>query len=154
MDQKSILKRSVLAYLDSQNWKYRPRGDNGEIIEVGMNIGGMLNNCKEAILVSDDGITCAALSPVNASPENFGLVAEYITRANYGLKIGNFEMDYRDGEVRYCTYLPATSGVPDPKDVEHVVDLPFLMMHRYGNGLAKAIMGFGNPEQDIAEAEK
>ena len=27
--------------------------------------------------------------------------AELITRANYGLRIGNFEMDFRDGEVRY-----------------------------------------------------
>lgn len=38
--------------------------------------------------------------------------------------------------------------------MELSVDLSFLMMKRYGNGLAKALMGFGEPEKDIAEAEK
>ena len=32
-------------------------------------------------------------------------VAEYLTRANWGLLLGNFEMDYSDGEVRYKTCL-------------------------------------------------
>lgn len=34
---------------------------------------------------------------------------------------------------------------PDIKEVELSVDLSFLMMKRYGNGLAKALMGFGEP---------
>ena len=28
-------------------------------------------------------------------------IAEYLTRANYGMVMGNFEMDYSDGEIRY-----------------------------------------------------
>ncbi len=32
-------------------------------------------------------------------------MAEFITRANYGLIIGNFELDYNDGEVRFKTSL-------------------------------------------------
>jgi hypothetical protein len=32
-------------------------------------------------------------------------VAEYITRANYGLIIGNFELDYDDGTIRFKTSL-------------------------------------------------
>lgn len=28
-------------------------------------------------------------------------VAEYLTRANYGMIFGNFELDFNDGEVRY-----------------------------------------------------
>lgn len=27
--------------------------------------------------------------------------AEFLTRANYGLVFGNFEMDMHDGEIRY-----------------------------------------------------
>jgi hypothetical protein len=33
------------------------------------------------------------------------VAAELITRINYGLVIGNFEMDFADGEVRYKTSL-------------------------------------------------
>ena len=32
--------------------------------------------------------------------------AEFITRANYGLPIGNFEMDFNDGELRFKVGLP------------------------------------------------
>ncbi|HSK22350.1 MAG TPA: YbjN domain-containing protein [Egicoccus sp.] len=34
-----------------------------------------------------------------------GVVGELLTRANYGLFIGNFEMDLDDGEVRFKTSL-------------------------------------------------
>jgi hypothetical protein len=41
------------------------------------------------------------------APENKrAAIAEVITRANYGLNIGNFEMDYRDGEIRYKVSMP------------------------------------------------
>jgi len=34
-----------------------------------------------------------------------GAVAEFINRANYGIIIGNFEMDFADGEIRYKTSI-------------------------------------------------
>ena len=38
----------------------------------------------------------------HARPEEMRVpMAEFLTRANYGLRIGNFEMDFEDGEVRY-----------------------------------------------------
>lgn len=43
-------------------------------------------------------------------------VAEFLTRANYGLWLGNFELDFRDGEVRYKTSL-------DLADVELTTEL-------------------------------
>jgi hypothetical protein len=43
--------------------------------------------------------------PIKA-PENKRLEAmEFITRANYGAIIGNFEMDISDGEITYKTSL-------------------------------------------------
>jgi len=38
-------------------------------------------------------------------------VNEFLTRANYGLNIGNFEMDFQDGEIRFKTAI----------DVEEVI---------------------------------
>ena len=78
---------------------------------------------------------------------------EYITRANYGLTMGCFEFDYSDGEVGFRTYLTSIDGDPEFDNVEWVVDMPGAMFRRYGDGLAKALMGFGDPEADIAAAE-
>jgi hypothetical protein len=94
-----------------------------------------------------------AVCNIKASTDVFPQVVEYITRANYGLKIGKLEFDYSDGEVRYQTILSAKEGCPSLKDVERVIDMSFIMLDRYGNGLVKNLMGVGNPEADIREAE-
>lgn len=37
-------------------------------------------------------------------------IAALLTRANYGLVLGNFEMDFEDGEIRYKTSLCVEGG--------------------------------------------
>ena len=44
-----------------------------------------------------------SVCPVNAPVEKRPAVAELLTRANYGLVMGNLEMDFSDGEIRYKT---------------------------------------------------
>ncbi len=39
--------------------------------------------------------------PVKAPEEKRLAIAEFVARANDGLRIGNFELDFGDGEVRY-----------------------------------------------------
>ena len=46
-----------------------------------------------------------AVAPIKTPDEVRPAVSEYVTRANYGLRIGNFELDYGDGEVRYKSSL-------------------------------------------------
>lgn len=76
---------------------------------------------------------------VNAPPERRPEVAEFIMRANYGLVLGNFEMDLRDGEVRYKTSVGAgdeemTAGLVGPAVYANVVT-----MDRYLPGLMQVI---------------
>ena len=44
-----------------------------------------------------------SLAPVRCPEDKRALMAEFITRANYGMVIGNFEMDFSDGEIRFKT---------------------------------------------------
>jgi len=150
--RRDMLFNKVVEYLESQNWKYSIRGDN-EFFEFNMGLKGKINSCRMVVLVSDKEIQAMGFCPLKASSDSFNDVIEFITRANYGLKVGKFEFDYRDGEVRYQSCLPCREGIPSLRDVEHVVDIPMLMLQRYGDGLVKNIMGFGNPESDIREIE-
>lgn len=49
---------------------------------------------------------------ISAGSECMPTVAGYLTRANCGLHIGNFELDRSDGEIRYR--WPATPWTPSP----------------------------------------
>lgn len=152
MTHQEVLYNRTVEYLDSQNWHYSLEEDDG-IIRFGLNINSKIKNCRITILVTEKEIQTFSTCPINASEDAYPAVVEFITRANYGLKVGKFEFDYRDGEVRYQSCLPCSESVPPLKDVERCVDIGSLMFQRYGNGLVKSLMGFGNPEADIKEIE-
>lgn len=154
MTQKERLTKCVVEYLDSQGLHYRPLGDDGNAFEFGMNIHGKLQSVREVVVAADTEIQAFAVSPISADEKARANVAEFITRVNYSMKIGKFEMDYDDGMVRYYCCLPCTEGEPSMSDVERVIDIPFIVMKRYGDGLVKNMMGFGNPKADIEEIEE
>lgn len=50
-------------------------------------------------------LLCYAASPFEVPEERLSAAAEFVARANYGLRIGNFELDFSDGEIRYKSTL-------------------------------------------------
>jgi len=75
--------------------------------------------------------------------------AEFITRANYGMVLGNFEMDFADGEIRYKTsaYL---EDIEPTKDFFHtLVYTNLLVMDKYLPGVMSVIYAGMSPEQAI-----
>ena len=153
VSREEMLFGRALEYVKSQNWKYTIKGDSQKILELQMGIKGKMNNCRVVIAAGEKEIQTYAFVPLKASEENYAAVVEFITRANYNLKHGSFEFDYRDGEVRYHTCLSCAEGVPSLKDVELNVDIPILMLQRYGDALLKVLMGFGNPAEELAAVE-
>jgi hypothetical protein len=81
-------------------------------------------------------------------------VAEFITRANYGLIIGNFELDYEDGEVRYKTSLDAENAPLSHELMQPLVYANVWTMDRYLPGLMAVIYGSKTPGEAIALAEQ
>ena len=80
-------------------------------------------------------------------------VSEFLTRANYGLIIGNFELDFTDGEVR-CKTSISVKGEQLTKDlIEPMVYINVAMMDRYMPGIMRVAYGGATPEEAIAEIE-
>ena len=99
-------------------------------------------------------IESIAVSPINAAEEHRAAVAEYMLRVNYGLKLGAFELDFRDGEVRFKSTLSALEGRPSSVDVARVVSMPVIMMDQFGEGLVKCMLGVGNPAEEAEKTRK
>jgi hypothetical protein len=81
-------------------------------------------------------------------------VAEFITRANYGLRIGNFELDFRDGEVRYKSSLDFEGETLTPGLVKFAIYPAVQTMDRYLPGLMGVIYGHKPRAEAIAEVEE
>ena len=93
-----------------------------------------------------------SVCPIKAQ-ENKQAVVEFITRANYGLSIGNFEFDFFDGEVRFKTSLDITEDGFGLAIIERLVYTNVLMMDRYLPGLMAVIAGRTIPEEAIRVIE-
>lgn len=92
---------------------------------------------------------CPVKVPENKRP----LVGDFLTRANYGLLIGNFEMDYNDGEVRYKTSIDVEGDELSKALVKRLVYDNLAVMDRYLPGVLSEIYGGASPTEAIAQVE-
>ncbi len=76
-------------------------------------------------------------------------IAEFITRANYGMVLGNFELDFSDGEVRYKTSAYLEDIGPTREFFHTLVYTNLLVMDRYLPGLMSVIYAGMSAEQAI-----
>ena len=61
-------------------------------------------------------------------------MAEFVCRANYGLVSGNFELDMRDGEIRFKRFAECEGITPTSEMVCNSIHCPAAMFKRYGAG--------------------
>jgi hypothetical protein len=93
------------------------------------------------------------LSPNNV-PEEYRLaVGRYLHLANYGLKIGNFEFDETDGEVRYKSSIDVEGGALTTDMVRNLIGASVSTMDRYYKGMMSIVYGGSSPEGSIAQVE-
>jgi len=102
-----------------------------------------------------------SICPVMATESKRVEIAEFLTRANYGLIIGNFEMDFNDGEIRYKSSLDV-EGLPldTPEDspwslslLKQMIYANVLTMDKYLPGIMKVIYSDEAPEDAITSIE-
>jgi len=110
--------------------------------------------CFAQIMVNLEQFLFYASAPVRVPEEDRIAVAEFITRANYGIRIGNFEMDYSDGEVRYKTSLDFEGETLSYNLIRHTIYPAVLTLDRYIPGLLSVIYGGMTPFEAIEDIEK
>jgi hypothetical protein len=100
-----------------------------------------------------DRFAAYSRAPIQVPAPKRAAVAEYLTRANWGLKIGNFEMDYSDGEVRYKTAMDTDGTCLNDELLGSMVFVNCAMMDRYLPGLMAVVFGDAIPEEAVKQAE-
>ena len=94
-----------------------------------------------------------SIAPVCAPEVLRPAVAEYLTRANWGLIIGNFELDLEDGEVRYKTSVQLEGIDLNDQLLHALVYGNVEVMDKYLPGLEAVISLTKTPISAIAAIE-
>lgn len=80
-----------------------------------------------------------SVAPLDAPPDKLLAVAEMITRLNYGIPIGNFEMDFEDGEIRFKSSIDVEESELTDELIRPVVAASIFNMETYLPALIEVI---------------
>jgi hypothetical protein len=90
---------------------------------------------------------------VSAEPDGRDEVARFITRANYGLMIGDFEMDYDDGQIQFRSSVDFEGVGLSDKLAANVILPASAAVDRFAEGLMDVLAGRKSAEEAISETD-
>ncbi|BAZ32135.1 hypothetical protein NIES4074_46370 [Cylindrospermum sp. NIES-4074] len=115
-------------------------GDNGT-----WNCYAIARNQQQLVFYS----VCSTLAPENKRLA----VAEFITRANSGIIVGNFELDFDQGEICYKTCIDVSEIQLNFNCIKNLVYTNVTMMDKYLPGIMSVINGEVLPISAIKKIE-
>lgn len=94
-----------------------------------------------------------SVCPVHAPEDKLMAVAELVTRINYGMAVGNFELDFEDGEVRFRTSIDVEGDRLSAALVERLAMTNVAVMDIYLPGIMKVIYSDIAPAEVVAQID-
>ncbi len=144
---------TMVQFFREDNWKFRQIEDK-PILQMGFSGNSGSWMCFAQAKDEQQRFVFYSIMESRVPENKRQAVAEYLTRANYGLMIGNFEMDFSDGEVRYKTSIDVEGGQLTPPMIKTMVYVNVLMMDKYLPGIMSVIYGGASPANAIAQIER
>jgi hypothetical protein len=144
--------QSIAAFFDAEGWPYAPADDDSGLRLAFQGDSGQWL-CYARAFEGRGQCAFYSLCPVRAPAELIGAAAELLARANYGLVLGNFELDYDDGEIRYKTSLDLGGGEPAEPAIRAMVFANVATMDRYLPAILAVLYGGADPQQAVEAVE-
>ena len=134
---------AIKEFLTNDDWYFSFDEKRG-VFKFRLCLKGKINKINYLIRVRDDDYTVYAISPLGANENDekmMATMAEFVCRANYGLKNGNFELDMRDGEIRFKCFVDCDAITPTQEMVRNSIHCPASMYDNYSDGIVGIIFG-------------
>jgi len=133
--------QQVIKYLKEKDWIYSPI-ENKTVVILGISGSNGKFQCVIDVRENENKIIFFSIFGSNV-PENKRVgMAELLTRLNYEQFIGNFDMDFETGQVRYKTSLFYGKSLVDNDIIDNLImtnitamdiSLDVLMQYIYGD---------------------
>lgn len=142
----------LIDFMEEEEWKYEIlEGETVLRFHFKGSAGRLL--CYADVEEEKDWLIFYSYLPVNAPPEKMQAMAEFVTRANRGMRIGNFELDFEDGEIRYKTSLDIEGGELTNKMIDNLLRANLSTMNRYFPGMMELIYSDKSPKDLVQKIE-
>ena len=145
--------KQLVQHLDERDVSYRADSD-AEAIRV--DVHGGVGTYRLVAAVDDTGELFQVWGdlPILIPAGGRVMIAEAITRANYGLRIGKFEMDFDDGELRFQIAHVLAGDVLEDSVIARLFATSLAMLDRYLPAFLSVVYGNELPEEAIQVVEQ
>ncbi|MEQ9235912.1 YbjN domain-containing protein [Coleofasciculus sp. E2-BRE-01] len=110
-------------------------------------------NCYAKAREDEEQFVFYSICPIKVPKAKRRILGEFIARANYGMMIGNFELDFTDGEIRYKTSIDVEGDRLSLALLKRLVYANVTMMDEYLPGIKLVLESGMSPEEAIAQIE-
>lgn len=141
---------AMVAFLEEDDWPFRQLEEE-PVLALGFQGENGQWSCYAQAREEQAQLIFYSVTPVNAPEERRQALAELLTRVNYGLYIGNFELDLDDGEIRYKTSIDVEGDRLSPALVRQLAYANVFTMDHYLPGIMRVIYGGASPAEAIAQ---
>ena len=117
------------------------------VFTVRLKLTCRLQSAQMTVLVREKDYSTVTTLPLCADEDHRLAMAEFLTRANWNMRNGNFELNMLDGEIRYKAYVHVGDQAPDMGAARLATMLPFLMINRFGDAIIDVLFGFKTPRE-------
>ncbi|MFN0049693.1 MAG: YbjN domain-containing protein [Cytophagales bacterium] len=110
----------VKAFLLSQGWQYS-QPDTKNTFLFGLTLEKGKFQCYLQVDEEEFSLSFYSFIGVNCPENKLIALSELLNRINYEVFLGNFEMDFTDGEIRFKTNLSFASITPSLPLIEELI---------------------------------
>ena len=149
------LLETIKQFFKEENWSFvESEVDTGLILKSGGKSGQW--NCYARVNEEEGQFIFYSYAPVSVPESNYTSVTEYITRANFGLIIGDFELNFITGTIQYKTSIDMKGEESKLSStlIRHLVYTNVVTMDKYLPGFNLILESKATPEQAITYIEE
>ena len=140
-------------YFDSEEQSYERTEDGSGGIRIRFNIGCKLRAITESIFIYEDTLIVLAQCVPRVDENQRTHAAEYLTRINYELHLGNFQLDFETGDIMYRISQSLGDDELSKDIIAKIICMPLAMFKKYEEDIL-AFAAHTNTNMDKADKEK
>ena len=144
---------SIVAFLQEDNWRYETIPDESAI-RFSFTGKNARYECFGRVNEEHEIFVFYTMIPVRTPESQLLQVTELLARINYGLNVGNFEIDMNDGEIRYKTSIDVEGGELSSRMVETLIAVNISTTDRYFPSFADVLYAGATPAEAVARIER
>lgn len=129
-------------FLTNDNWDYSFDEKKG-LFKFSLDINNKIKMINYIIEINDNSYVVYAIAPIGVNEEDKDMISEmveFVCRANYGLKNGNFEFSMDDGTIFFKCFVDCSGITPTNEIIKNSIYCPAAIFDHFGDGIIGIIL--------------